>query len=178
MHDYYFYRWYIRVAEPLKTKKVGNIRQVSKRHWMIAQCPTPPTKMKAPPTLQKNPRKSPPPPVRHPTPKPEPAPNTQRTTVGSKSQLKLRFQTNIFKSEHNHWILHNQISLGTKFQLKLTILILQTKFTQWGYFRRKAEKSHICLCLWSLLTILNVSAQGPTDTTASSFSLSSRRDNY
>ena len=28
-----------------------------------------------------------------------------------------------WKSEHHHWIPHIQISLGTKFQLKLTILI-------------------------------------------------------
>ena len=31
------------------------------------------------------------------------------------------------KSEHDHWILHVRISLGTKFQLKLTILIFWTK---------------------------------------------------
>ena len=31
------------------------------------------------------------------------------------------------KSEHHHWILHIQISLGTKFQLKLTIFTIWTK---------------------------------------------------
>ena len=33
------------------------------------------------------------------------------------------------KSEHHHWIPLIQISLGTKFQLKLTILISLTRFT-------------------------------------------------
>ena len=35
--------------------------------------------------------------------------------------------------------LHIQISLGTKFQLKLEILIFWTKFVQKGYFRSKTE---------------------------------------
>ena len=34
------------------------------------------------------------------------------------------------KSEHHHWILHIWISLGIKFQLKLTILSFWTKFAQ------------------------------------------------
>ena len=34
------------------------------------------------------------------------------------------------KSEHHHCILHIGISLGTKFQLKLTNLIFWTKFAQ------------------------------------------------
>ena len=34
------------------------------------------------------------------------------------------------KSEHHHEILRIRISLGTKFQLKLTILIFLTKFVQ------------------------------------------------
>ena len=37
--------------------------------------------------------------------------------------------------EHHHWIPHIQISLGTKFQLKLKILIFfLTGFTQKGFF--------------------------------------------
>ena len=44
------------------------------------------------------------------------------------------------KSEHHHWIPHIQISLGTKFQLKLTILIFLTRFTQKGFFWSKTEK--------------------------------------
>ena len=34
-----------------------------------------------------------------------------------------------------------QISPGTKFQLKLTILIISTKFSQQGYFWSKMDKS-------------------------------------
>ena len=44
------------------------------------------------------------------------------------------------KSEHHCWILLIRISLGTKFQLKLTILIFWTNITQKGYFRSKKEK--------------------------------------
>ena len=47
------------------------------------------------------------------------------------------------KSEHHHWILLIQISLDTKFQLKLTVLIFLTKFAQKGYFPSKTEKSHL-----------------------------------
>ena len=45
-----------------------------------------------------------------------------------------------WKSEHHHWIPHIQISLGTKFQLKLTILIFLTRFAQKGFFWSKVEK--------------------------------------
>ena len=38
------------------------------------------------------------------------------------------------KCEDHHWILYIWNSLGTKFQLKLTILILWTKFAQIRYF--------------------------------------------
>ena len=34
------------------------------------------------------------------------------------------------KIEHHHWILHIRISLATKFQIKLRILIFWTKFVQ------------------------------------------------
>ena len=37
-------------------------------------------------------------------------------------------------------LLHIRISLGTKFQLKLTILIFPNKFTQKGCFQSKTEK--------------------------------------
>ena len=37
-------------------------------------------------------------------------------------------------------ILHIRISLGTKFQLKLTILTFPNKFTQIGCFQSKTEK--------------------------------------
>ena len=45
------------------------------------------------------------------------------------------------KIEHHHWILLIQISLGTKFQLKLTILIFLIRFTQKGFFWSKTKKN-------------------------------------
>ena len=49
-------------------------------------------------------------------------------------------------SEQHHWILHIEISLGTKFQLKLTISIF------W-IFRSKTEtvKITIELCIFELI---------------------------
>ena len=44
------------------------------------------------------------------------------------------------KIEQHHWILHIQISLGTKFELKLTILISWTKFAPKAYFQSKSGK--------------------------------------
>ena len=44
------------------------------------------------------------------------------------------------KSEYHYWILHIWISLGTKCQLKLTISIFLTRFTQKGFFWSKTEK--------------------------------------
>ena len=44
------------------------------------------------------------------------------------------------KSEHHQWILHFQITLGTKFQLKLTFFIFLTRFDQKGFFWSKTEK--------------------------------------
>ena len=41
---------------------------------------------------------------------------------------------------HRHWILDTRINLGTKFQLKLIILIFKTNFSQKGYFWSKTEK--------------------------------------
>ena len=58
------------------------------------------------------------------------------------------------------------MSLGTKFQRTVTVLIFLTKFAQKGYFHSKTEKSYLCVCPWSLLTILNFSARGLTDATA------------
>ena len=40
-------------------------------------------------------------------------------------------------------MLHIQISRGTKFQLKLTILIFLTRFAQKGFFWSKTEKIDI-----------------------------------
>ena len=55
--------------------------------------------------------------------------------------------------------------VGTKFQLRLVILIFWAKFAQKGCFRSKTENSHLYVCQWSFLTILNVFARGHTDAT-------------
>ena len=47
------------------------------------------------------------------------------------------------KSEHDHFILHFQNSLGTTYQIKLTFLNFWTKFNQKGYFQSKKEKKII-----------------------------------
>ena len=82
-----------------------------------------------------------------------------------------------WKSEHHHWILHIQISPGTKFLLKLTILLFWTKFTWKGYLRSKTEKSQFCVRPWYLLAILNFSELGPaTERYYNASSPSSSRD--
>ena len=50
------------------------------------------------------------------------------------------FQSKNGKSEHHNWNLHIGISLVTKVQLKLTILIFLTKFTRKEYFQSKNGK--------------------------------------
>ena len=52
------------------------------------------------------------------------------------------------KSKPSHRVLTIQNSLGTKFQLKLTILILWTKLTQKGYFQSKENKMKITIKLY------------------------------
>ena len=51
--------------------------------------------------------------------------------------------------------LHIRISLGTKFQLKLTILIFSTKIAQKGYFQLKTEKGYttIKFCIIKLVRV-------------------------
>ena len=44
------------------------------------------------------------------------------------------------KIEHQHWIKHIQIRLGTKFQFQLIILTFWTKFAQKGYFWSKQKE--------------------------------------
>ena len=50
-----------------------------------------------------------------------------------------------------------RISLGTKFRLKQTILIIWTKFFQKGYFQSKAEKLNITIefCIFELVQVPN-----------------------
>ena len=49
------------------------------------------------------------------------------------------------KSEQRNWILHIRISIGAKFQLKLTILIFLTKFAQQDYFQSKTNKMNTAI---------------------------------
>ena len=58
-----------------------------------------------------------------------------------------------------HWILHIQIGLGTKFQLKLTILVFLSKFAEKEYFQSKSEKMNttIKFCILKSVYILNFS---------------------
>ena len=56
--------------------------------------------------------------------------------------------------------------VGNKFHFKQKILNCGTKFSQKVYLRFKTEKSHFWVGSWSLLTILNFSARGPTNITA------------
>ena len=73
--------------------------------------------------------------------------------------------------------MHLQISVGTKFKLKLAMLIFCTKFPEEGYFRSKAEKSHFCLRPWSFFTIL-IFAHGGWQSQWLFNDSSNRRDNY
>ena len=57
------------------------------------------------------------------------------------------------ENEHRHWILHIQISEGTKFYLEQTILSFRTKFAQKMYIWSKTEKVIIALefCIFELV---------------------------
>ena len=63
------------------------------------------------------------------------------------------------KSQLYHWIVDIRISLGTKIQLKQTILIFWTKFTQKGYPWWKTEKMNITIefCIFELVWVSNFS---------------------
>ena len=65
----------------------------------------------------------------------------------------------IEKSEQHNWLQHIRFSLGTKFQLQLTIFTFWTKFAQKGYFRSKTEKLNITIefCMFELVYVPNVS---------------------
>ena len=57
------------------------------------------------------------------------------------------------KDEYHHWILDFRISLSTKFELKLTILIFSTKFAQKTYSQPKTKKinSTMEFCIFQLV---------------------------
>ena len=63
------------------------------------------------------------------------------------------------KSEQHHQILHIQISLGTKFHLKLTILIFWTKFAQKGISNLNQKKMNTTIksCIFKWVYIPNFS---------------------
>ena len=50
------------------------------------------------------------------------------------------FPVEKWKSEHHYWFLHIWICQGTKFQLKLTVVIFWTKFTQKEYLLKIGKK--------------------------------------
>ena len=56
-----------------------------------------------------------------------------------------------------------RIGVATKFQLRLTILMFWAEFAQKGCFWSKTENSHLCMCPWSFLPILNLFAGGAKD---------------
>ena len=72
-------------------------------------------------------------------------------------QKKGHFQSKKQKSEHNHWILYIGICLGTKFQLKLTVLTFLTEVTQEKYFLLKMQKVNTSFefCIFKLVCVPN-----------------------
>ena len=61
------------------------------------------------------------------------------------------------KSEHDHWIVHIRISIGSKLQLKLTKNFFWTRFTQKRYFWSKTEKVNIIIefCIFEFFWLSN-----------------------
>ena len=86
--------------------------------------------------------------------------------LGQNLRPQKRFSVENGKSEYHHGIGHIQVSLSTKFQIKLKIFIFWNKLAQKGYLRSKTEKPHFCVRPWSLRTMLNLSAWGPRGTTS------------
>ena len=68
--------------------------------------------------------------------------------------IKRTFLVEKDKSVNHHWIMHFLISLGTKFWLKLKILIFWTKFTQIGHSWSKKAKLNITTEFY-IFTVLN-----------------------
>ena len=87
-------------------------------------------------------------------------------TLSSFEFLDQIFQKRVFlvqnrKISHHNWNLHIWLRLGSKFKLKLTILIFWSKIAQNWY----SKKLYFCMCPWSLFTVLNLFARWPTDMT-------------
>ena len=80
--------------------------------------------------------------------------STKTTKFSGKSERRDCFLCSVMVTiEHHHWILHFRISLDTKFQLKLPILIFWTKFAQKGFFWSKTAKVNITIYLFIYLFI-------------------------
>ena len=77
----------------------------------------------------------------------------QTNSFDSLDQIYLVFQVKNGKTEHHHWIPHNQTSVCIKFHFKQTILNFGTKFTQKEYFWSKLEKVNIIteFCIFELI---------------------------
>ena len=69
----------------------------------------------------------------------------------------IQSQTKKTKKENHLLILHIRISLGSKFQLEETILILQNNFPKHGYFSGKTEKINVIpeLFIFELVYVSN-----------------------
>ena len=67
------------------------------------------------------------------------------------------------KSEYHHWIQQIRITLGSKFQLKLSMLIFWMRFDQKGYFWSKTGqvKRNIESCIFKLPWAWNFSLNWP-----------------
>ena len=62
------------------------------------------------------------------------------------------------KNEHYHGLVHNLISLGTKYQLQLIILSFWTKFTQKRCFQSKTEQAVLGLKAAYAFCVVNVNS--------------------
>ena len=64
-----------------------------------------------------------------------------------------------WKNEHHHRIVHIRISLSTKFQLIVIVLIFWTRFAQKGCFHYKTKKLNttVDFCIYKLVQVPNLS---------------------
>ena len=74
--------------------------------------------------------------------------NTAYNDLSHQIYPKRLFPVKNGESEQHDWIQHVQISLSTKFQLKLENLIFWTKFSQKEYFQSQMEKKRITMEFW------------------------------
>ena len=84
------------------------------------------------------------------------------------------------KREHHHWILNIRISLGTKIQLKLTVLIFYWPNLPKKRISHRKQKNCTCVCIPGCYLLYQTFMQGGWQTHQyfNVSSHSSRRDNY